>query len=275
MGRCLAISKINPCLTLSGQATIINNKSPDCRKSLLRVLAEHCLDAKDKQELLHLSSRGGRQDYSSLISPVSPTLLDLLHRYPSCKPPLPALLDALPPLPPRLYSISSSPLEYPGSPHIALTVVEIGSPSPNVLTADGASPNSKKMNGNAPGKQTMLDRWGVASGQRRKSAILGPLGDANGNAVHSILKDASISCQMKLDQMLMTRNLKRAAALWKPSFVLDCCHFLNFQISIDSLTFPCLASGKGLRQAHQPYTILGNASLTCCLASIHHHFTFC
>ena len=124
-------------------------------------MGEHCSDAKDKQELLHLSSRGGRQDYSSLISPVSPTLLDLLQRYPSCRPPLPVLLDALTPLPPRLYSISSSPLENSGSPHIALTVVQIGSPDPNTSLPQS---ERKEMNGGSA-KQKLLDRWGVASGK--------------------------------------------------------------------------------------------------------------
>lgn len=84
-----------------------------CRKSLLRLLAEHCSEAGDKQALLQLCSSGGRQTYSSQIKDGQPSLLDLFHQYPSCKPPLDALLDALPPLAPRMYSISSSPLQLP------------------------------------------------------------------------------------------------------------------------------------------------------------------
>lgn len=42
-----------------------------------------------------------------------PSLLDLLGQFPSCKPPLDALLDALPALPARMYSVACSPLEMP------------------------------------------------------------------------------------------------------------------------------------------------------------------
>lgn len=42
-----------------------------------------------------------------------PSLVDLLAKFPSCHPPLDALLDALPALAPRLYSVASSPLAQP------------------------------------------------------------------------------------------------------------------------------------------------------------------
>ena len=138
---------------------------------MLRTLAEHCSDKGDKQELLRLSSRGGRQDYACLITPVSPTLLDLLRRYPSCHPPWADLIYALPPLGPRLYSISSSPLESPDSLDIALTVVKIGDPKPNLpddrmsKEAAGGVTLNGGMNGHSDPKKALLPRWGVASGQ--------------------------------------------------------------------------------------------------------------
>jgi len=94
------------------------------RKSLLRVLAEHCSDQGEKNALLHLSSRGGRTDYEAQIRSQSPTLLTLLEQFKSCSPPLAELLDALSPLAPRLYSITCAPEAAPTTPSVAFSVVK-------------------------------------------------------------------------------------------------------------------------------------------------------
>lgn len=88
------------------------------RKSLLRLLGEHCTAADERRELLLLSSRGGKAQYDSQVKEGRLSLLDILSRFPSCRPPLAALLDALPPLMPRMYSIASSPLLFPDTVHV-------------------------------------------------------------------------------------------------------------------------------------------------------------
>lgn len=83
------------------------------RKSQLRLLGEHCADPGERRRLLHLCSRDGRDAYAADIMAARPSLLDLLKQFPSCRPPLDALLDALPPLAARMYSLTNSPLATP------------------------------------------------------------------------------------------------------------------------------------------------------------------
>ena len=112
-----------PCTVRAAFSRGVDLTSPP-RKSLLRSLAEHCTDPQHARQLLHLSSRQGRDDYMRDIVHDRPSVVDLLHRFPTCHPPLPVLLDALPPLPPRAYSIACSPLECPHSVCVAFTVVK-------------------------------------------------------------------------------------------------------------------------------------------------------
>ena len=93
------------------------------KKSLLRMLGEHCSDEADKNQLLYLCSRGGKDAYKAEVTSEQPSVLDLLRRFPSCNPPLSHLLEALPALAPRLYSLSSSGLEHPEAAHVAFSVV--------------------------------------------------------------------------------------------------------------------------------------------------------
>ncbi|GAQ83041.1 NADP/FAD dependent oxidoreductase [Klebsormidium nitens] len=94
------------------------------RKGLLRVLAEYCADSAERTELLMLSSRGGRDAYKVQIQEVRPSLLEILKRFPSCKPDLAHLLDSLPPLVARMYSVTCNANDAPGRVQVAFSVVK-------------------------------------------------------------------------------------------------------------------------------------------------------
>mmetsp|Transcript_33871 Transcript_33871/g.61155 ORF Transcript_33871/g.61155 Transcript_33871/m.61155 type:complete len:823 (+) Transcript_33871:191-2659(+) len=113
---CSVRHALSRCLDISG--------SPQ-RKSLIRSLAEYASDASEKNTLLFLCSttKEGRDAFAYEIQKPGPTLSQLLTRFPSCKPPLDLIIDAVPALAPRMYSLTCSPLAHPGRLQVALSVV--------------------------------------------------------------------------------------------------------------------------------------------------------
>ncbi|NXR62053.1 MTRR reductase, partial [Rhadina sibilatrix] len=100
------------------------------KKAFLRALVECTSDAGEKRRLQELCSRQGASDYTRFIRDSSVCLLDLLHAFPSCKPSLSLLIEHLPKLQARSYSVSSSNLYQPGRLHFVFNVVEFpASPS--------------------------------------------------------------------------------------------------------------------------------------------------
>ncbi|KAI9681937.1 MAG: hypothetical protein M1822_007015 [Bathelium mastoideum] len=78
-------------------------------KPLLRLMAEHAEAKNEKKILEYLSSAQGQIAFCDLRTGPHITLPQLLHAFPSSKPPLPALLSVLPQLMPRFYSLSNDP----------------------------------------------------------------------------------------------------------------------------------------------------------------------
>ncbi|KAF6200108.1 hypothetical protein GE061_006409 [Apolygus lucorum] len=79
------------------------------KKGFLRSLAEYTADSKEKRRLLELSSQEGAAEYNKYFLQQGWTLSDVLTELRSCVPPLPLLLEQLPRLLPRAYSIASAP----------------------------------------------------------------------------------------------------------------------------------------------------------------------
>lgn len=78
-------------------------------KNLLRTMAEYADAPNEKQILTYLCSAQGQAAFCDLRTTSHLTLAQLLHAFPSSKPPLPALLSVLTQLMPRFYSLSNDP----------------------------------------------------------------------------------------------------------------------------------------------------------------------
>jgi sulfite reductase alpha subunit-like flavoprotein len=80
-------------------------------KQLLRVLAEHATDENERKVLNFLCAAEGQGVFCDFRTGPHVTLAQLLHAFPSCKPPLDLLFSVLQPLMPRFYSLSNDPHE--------------------------------------------------------------------------------------------------------------------------------------------------------------------
>lgn len=79
-------------------------------QTFLKILADSATSETDRESLLYICSPNGSETYLKLISNEGKTLLGLLKKFSSCKNSLEQLLENLPAMKPRPYSISSSPL---------------------------------------------------------------------------------------------------------------------------------------------------------------------
>jgi len=95
-------------------------------RAQLATLSAHAEDASERQTLLALAGEGaaGEERYQKQVLMPHRSILDLLDEFPSCVPPFDVFLDLLPPLRPRYYSISSSPLMTPETCSITVGVLD-------------------------------------------------------------------------------------------------------------------------------------------------------
>ncbi|KAL3666034.1 hypothetical protein V7S43_008827 [Phytophthora oleae] len=94
------------------------------KKAAVRALATYCSDEEERARMLLLSSKTGADKYKTFIAEQHLNVVELLHLFPSCKPPLDHLLTLLPQLMPRYYSIATSPLVDSTRLSVAFTVVD-------------------------------------------------------------------------------------------------------------------------------------------------------
>ncbi|TPX37198.1 hypothetical protein SmJEL517_g00819 [Synchytrium microbalum] len=96
------------------------------RKTVFRILAESTTNDAEKNTLLFLSSAQGGEAFKQLRKQ-QPTLLDLLRTFASCQPPFTHILEHLPKLQPRYYSVASLD---PESVSFAFNIVEYDTLNP-------------------------------------------------------------------------------------------------------------------------------------------------
>ncbi|XP_071544761.1 methionine synthase reductase-like [Panulirus ornatus] len=102
------------------------------KKPLIRALLEYTSNPSEKRRLQEFVSKEGATEYSKHVREMNLTTLDLLIIFQSCKPPVTTLLEHLPRLQPRAYSIISSPLVDSKNISFAFNVVDI--PKENTVT---------------------------------------------------------------------------------------------------------------------------------------------
>jgi NADPH-ferrihemoprotein reductase len=92
----------------------------------LKELAQYTSNDEEKKQLLLMGSPTdeGKKSYNAFIRDNLVDIVTLLEIMPSIKPPIDHVLELMPRLQVRYYSISSSPKVYPNSIHVTCTVIE-------------------------------------------------------------------------------------------------------------------------------------------------------
>jgi len=102
------------------------------KKTVCACTLEHTTSDEDRDLLSQFCSKEGAKAYAERVTEKKMTLLELLDLVPTCKPPATVLLEHLPRLLPRPYSISSSIMETPGQ--ISWLFTKVTEPKPGVAT---------------------------------------------------------------------------------------------------------------------------------------------
>lgn len=94
------------------------------RKRALKKLAECAQSQVEREKLLDLASTNGKDLYQTWILKEHRSFVDILEAFPSIQVPLEALLDIVPYINPRFYTISSSRLAHPDRIHVTVSVLQ-------------------------------------------------------------------------------------------------------------------------------------------------------
>ena len=104
------------------------------KKAMLKYLGEHCALESEGAMMYYLASKDGSDELNRLIYNTKMSLLEILNIVPSCTPPFVGLLQFLPRLMPRYYSVSKYE---PGRISFAFTVVDNIRSDSSLQSAEG------------------------------------------------------------------------------------------------------------------------------------------
>ncbi|KAI6206358.1 hypothetical protein M3Y94_00900900 [Aphelenchoides besseyi] len=76
-------------------------------RPVIRALADYCKNTSERRRLLELCSIDGAKEFNTHVQAASISLIDLLIHFDSCTPPIERLIEILPRLLPRAYTVSS------------------------------------------------------------------------------------------------------------------------------------------------------------------------
>ncbi|KAJ3166011.1 hypothetical protein HK101_012014 [Irineochytrium annulatum] len=93
-------------------------------KKFYQSLCHHAADMSQREKLGWLGSAEGAEDLEKLAEEETPTFADVLEMFPSARPGIEDLLQLIPDIKPRHYSISSSMNVHPTSVHLLVVVVD-------------------------------------------------------------------------------------------------------------------------------------------------------
>lgn len=103
------LSASHPSLTLfQFLKYCLDLRSNGLKKNFLRMLASYCTLESEQLRLMQLASREGSDQYTTQVKEAQLTLLDLLNTFKSCQPKFAHLVQMLPSLNTRAYSLSST-----------------------------------------------------------------------------------------------------------------------------------------------------------------------
>lgn len=94
------------------------------RKAFLRMLVVYTEDDSERRRLQELCSTQGSKDYGLFIREQLIGLIELLKTFKSCHPPIERVLELLPGLLPREYSVACSPHLYPNSLKFVFNIIK-------------------------------------------------------------------------------------------------------------------------------------------------------